>query len=364
MSMVKQAKALQRHETHQGAKIYRIPLDLFPELSGFAHIVLFDEFCILFDVGSGFGRSNEQLEEGLGAIGDEYDEQVSWSDITHVLISHGHIDHFGGLGYVKQRCSAPVIVHSLDRRVLTNYEERLALVARRLENFLTEAGLAPERIEGVMAMYMLNKGLYASQPIDFICEELEMHLGRMSWVHVPGHCPGQIVALIDDYLLSADHVLETTSPHQAPESLTLSTGLNHYLDSLIKIRPLTEQVNVTLGGHEGPIYDLGARLSEIAMVHYERLAQILSLTEDSITIDEISGQIFPDAEGYHELLAIEEAGAHIEYLHQRGFLTVANHAELEGQNGVPVRYKRTEENDLERLNTAFASFNRSVQVVD
>jgi glyoxylase-like metal-dependent hydrolase (beta-lactamase superfamily II) len=356
------AESIQRYETNQGARIFRIPLNLFPELNGFAHIVLFNGFCILFDVGSGFGRSNEQLEEGLYTIRDAYDEKIDWSNITHILISHGHIDHFGGLAYVKQRCAAPVIVHSLDRRVLTHYEERLTLVARRLEHFLAAAGLTPERIEGVMAMYMLNKGLFESQHIDYLCEELDMHLGRMKWVHVPGHCPGQIVAHIDDFLLSADHVLETTSPHQAPESLTLSTGLNHYLESLAKIRPLASQVNLTLGGHEGPVYDLDSRLCEIAWVHRERLAQILSKVDKASTIDEISRRLFPDVEGYHQLLAIEETAAHVEYLHQRGFLTVENHVEIKKDKRLPIRYRRTEDNDFERLNTAFDPFNRTMQV--
>ena len=349
---------LQRYDSDQGARIYRIPLDLFPELDGFVHVVCFDEYCILFDVGSGFGSSNDQLEEGLLQIQQAYGERVDWPDLTHIVLSHGHIDHFGGLEYVRERSRAPVIIHGLDRRILTHYEERLALVARRLENYLAEAGLTPEKTEGVMAMYMLNKGLFRSQPIDFICEEMGMRIGRMQWLHVPGHCPGQIVVRIDDVLLSADHVLETTSPHQAPEALTLSTGLSHYLESLNHLRTHSQGIRLTLGGHEGPIFDLNRRIGEIAHVHKERLLEILEFTEESCTIDDISRRLFPVVEGYHQLLAVEEAGAHVEYLHQRGFLTVENFAEIERRNGVPIRYKRTEADDFERLETAFKLFNQ------
>jgi glyoxylase-like metal-dependent hydrolase (beta-lactamase superfamily II) len=351
---------VQRFETDKGARFYRLPLNLFPELSGFVHIVLFDDFCILLDVGSGFGESNEQLEQGLEIVRLKYAEQVDWASITHIVISHGHIDHFGGLAYVRQRSNAPVIIHGLDRRVITHYEERLTLVARRLENYLGEAGLTRKKTEGVMAMYMLNKGLFRSQPIDLICEQVGMRIGRMEFVHVPGHCPGQIIARLDGVLLSADHVLETTSPHQAPESLSLSMGLNHYLESLVKVLAFARQVKLTLGGHEGPVHDLDARIREIAGVHHDRLIEILKLTEDACTIGDISEKLFPMVEGYHQLLAIEEIGAHVEYLHQRGFLTVDNYEEVEHRRGTPIRFKKAEADGLERLDKSFSSFGQSV----
>jgi glyoxylase-like metal-dependent hydrolase (beta-lactamase superfamily II) len=209
-----------------------------------------------------------------------------------------------------------------------------------------------------MAMYVLNKGLFRSQPIDLICEEVGMRIGRMQWLHVPGHCPGQIIARIDDVLLSADHVLETTSPHQAPESLTLSTGLSHYLESLNHLRAHSQGIRLTLGGHEGPILDLNRRIGEIAQVHKARLLEILEFTEQACTIDDISRRLFPAVEGYHQLLAVEEAGAHVEYLHQRGFLTVENFAEIERRNGVPIRYIRTEADEFDRLETAFKVFSQ------
>lgn len=358
-----ESTSIQRFETERGARIYRIPLHLFPELDGFVHLVLMDEFCVLFDVGSGFGTANEELEEGLAVIRTEYGEKAGWSDISHVVISHGHIDHFGGLANVRNVCRAPVIIHGLDRRVITHYEQRLALVARRLEGYLHEAGLTPGQIEGVMAMYMLNKGLFQSQPVDLICEELGMRLGRMEWVHVPGHCPGQIVARIDDILLSADHVLETTSPHQAPESLSLTTGLNHYLESLARLLPLSNQVNLTLGGHEGPVYDLDRRIREIANVHRERLLEILSFTEEACTISEIAGRLFPDVDGYHQLLALEEAGAHIEYLHQRGLLIVENYEQIERHSGVAMLFRRVDVGNFERFNPLFAVFGPATEAI-
>ena len=340
---------VERYQTSNGARIYRIRLDLFPSLEGYAHLVLAKDVVALVDVGSGFGDSNEQLEGGLQEIQMHYGESVKWKNITHVLISHGHIDHFGGLHFVKEYSQAPVGIHELDRRVLIQYEDRLTLVAQRLEEYLIHAGVNPERRERMMDLYLLNKHLFRSVPVDFTFNQKNMQVGPIQIMHVPGHCPGQVVFQIDDILLSSDHVLENTSPHQAPEQLTLNTGLGHYLDSLEKIRPLSSYTKLILGGHEGPFQDLESRIIEIMELHQERLTKVMEVLEQPTTITEVSDYLFPNVDGYHELLAIEETGAHIEYLAQRGYLSIANIEQIEKQNSVPIRYCRYENISVPRI---------------
>ncbi|MGH2621785.1 MAG: hypothetical protein ACRDHG_14620, partial [Anaerolineales bacterium] len=58
--------------SREGARVYRIPLELFPTLEGFAHVVVAGDLTALIDVGSGFGDSNEQLEAGLTSLRSEY----------------------------------------------------------------------------------------------------------------------------------------------------------------------------------------------------------------------------------------------------------------------------------------------------
>ena len=123
-------------------------------------------------------------------------------------------------------------VHELDLRVLTNYEQRVTVIAHRLREFLAEAGVCAEEREAIMSLYLINKQLFASMPVDFTYEAIGMSLGPLQMLHVPGHCPGQVVIRVDDILLSADHVLQEISPHQSPERLSQNTGLGHYLQSL------------------------------------------------------------------------------------------------------------------------------------
>jgi hypothetical protein len=75
-------------------------------------------------------------------------------------------------------------------------------------------------------------------------------------------------------------------------------------------------------------------------VHLERLNQTLKILVKPHTIAEVSRKLFGKVEGYTVLLALEEAGAHIEYLYQRGFLQIANLGEVEeNANLVPILYQ-------------------------
>jgi hypothetical protein len=59
-------------------------------------------------------------------------------------------------------------------------------------------------------------------------------------------------------------------------------------------------------------------------------------------VAEVAG-LFGETHGYNVLLALEEAGAHVEYLYQRGELGIENLQELAGSSGpVPIHYRRQE----------------------
>jgi hypothetical protein len=91
---------------------------------------------------------------------------------------------------------------------------------------------------------------------------------------------------------------------------------------------------------ENPILDLNKRIDEIRMMHLERLNLTLKLLTKPHTISDISRYLFGKVEGYTVLLALEEAGAHVEYLYQRGFLKINNLSEIEeNSNLVPIIYQ-------------------------
>jgi glyoxylase-like metal-dependent hydrolase (beta-lactamase superfamily II) len=324
--------------TAGGRTIYSFPVTAFPGLVANIYLVDNGGELILVDCGSGMEQSNRELLAGFDALRGQFAFHFTLADVDRIVITHGHIDHFGGLPFVREHTQAPVGVHILDRRVLSHYEERVVVAARRLASYLTGAGVTPAHRDNLMSMYLFAKGVYRSTPVQFLLSEGEL-LAGIEVHHVPGHCPGQVCLRVDDVLLTADHVLAQTTPHQAPESITLYTGLGHYLESLAAIRKL-EGIRLALGGHEAPMDDLRGRIDAITALHEARLNRVLELCSAPCAIADISKGLFGAVKSYHVLLALEETGAHVEYLYQRGELLAANLDEVEREENPVLLYRR------------------------
>ena len=328
---------VEKYESSGGVRIYRIPVEAFPNFIGYCYLLFGAGDLTLIDTGSGIGSSNQDLLSGVEAISKDFGEGIRVSDIQRILITHGHIDHFGGLATMLDVSGgAKVGIHPLDRRILTNYEERRTVATKDLMIFLERAGVRQERREQLKEMYNWSKQHVRSVGVDFMVEEGQI-LDGMEFYHVPGHCSGQVAIRIDDILLSADHILSRTSPHVAAESITNWTGLAHYRESLRKIRKL-EGIRLVLGGHEDPIDDLHGRIDALQTRIDEKLQMMLDLIHDvgePVHINEISKRRYPDKSGFDVLMALQEAGAFVEYLYDRGYLGIANLDKVE-QEANPV----------------------------
>lgn len=331
---------IQRFESSSGVRIYRIPMEVFPGFYGYAHLLLGAGVPTLVDTGSGYNNSTEDLLKGLNALAADFGETFVLGDIERIIITHGHVDHFGGLSAMLEAVGgAEVGIHPLDRRVLTNYEERVIVATKNLTIYLKRAGIEGERLDQLIQMYGFSKQHVRSTKVDFMIEDGDQ-IDGMQFYHVPGHCSGQVAIRLGDILLSADHVLPQTSPNVAAESITHYTGLGHYRESLQKIRKL-EGIRLALGGHEDPIENFYERVDHMqARVDQklERVLDIIRAADAPMSITDISKAVYPDKHGFNVLLALLEAGAYTEYLYERGYLSVANLRDVEESDNPTLLY--------------------------
>ncbi len=331
---------VKRFDSDTGVRIYRISCDAFPGFVVHVYLLLEAGPPTLIDAGSGFGPANEQLLAGLERVRTEFGESVTLADIKRIIITHGHIDHFGGLAFLHEKMpQAEIAIHELDARILTAFEERVAVAKKAIHQFLLQAGVSGEMLQGFMDVYGYSKKNMHSLPVAHTLTD-NQQLDGMRFIHTPGHCPGQVCIGVGDVLLSADHVLPEISPHQAPESIMPYTGLGHYLESLDKIRRY-EGFRLTLGGHQGPIADVYKRVVDIRQSHERKLEKILGVIRQApepLTINEVSQQLYVHVRGFHVLLAIEEVAAHVEYLYQHNRLAIANLDQYQSEDTPPIRY--------------------------
>ncbi len=341
---------VKKYQTNSGHIIYRLTLEAFHKFWTFVYLVVINDgkhppSCVLIDTGSGFGRSDSDLERGLEIIADQENHFPGLDHLTHILITHGHIDHFGGLPFLRSRTTAKVGIHELDYRTVTHYDDRLTTVSKKLKDYLFQAGLDKQEVTSLIEIYKASKLTYKDVPVDFTYEAMGMELGPFTMLHVPGHCPGHVVIRLDEVLFCGDHILPDISPHQAPECLTLNTGLDHYLNSLQKLAAWANGIQLTLPGHEGEVNHLERRIEAIQSTHQDRFQKVLHFLETPHTLKDTAYNLFGEVrgyQGYNRLLALEEAGAHIEYLYLRGLLEIKNLDEVTTADvPVPIYYSRT-----------------------
>lgn len=103
-----------------------------------------------------------------------------------------------------------------------------------------------------------------------------------------------------------------------------------------------EGVSLVLPAHYDPVPDLGARIREIAEDHVEKLRHTLDACRHGATIVDVAHELFGGQEGYSVLLAILEAGTHVESLHQLGVLAVHDLDGVVKNPREPFRYRATD----------------------
>ena len=319
-------------ETSNGAKIHRIPLQAFPNFWAYVYLVLKDDLRILIDTGSGTDSSHDDLLSGLKQAG------LQPSDLTHILLTHAHIDHYGGLSKLKPLTNAKIGCHELDVQTVAHHEALLALISRRLASLLAEAGLAKEEADSLLNIYRFTKALYQSVPVDFVYNK---QVPALEIIHLPGHCPGHVAIRLDDVIFCGDMVVEGVTPHLSPESINPYSGLDHYLDSLEKFRVWSQGARLILNGHDDAITDLPAQIHLTHQNIIRRISKAIQALSEPLTIAEVCNIVYENPGGYNLLLTIEKTGAYIEYLYEHAMIEIVNPDEVE--QGLPAKYRRLRE---------------------
>ncbi len=330
---------IKKFVSNTGVRIYRIPCQVFESLSGRVYLLLGAGQPTLVDAGSGLWSSTKHILAGLQAVRDEFGEPISVSDIQRIIITHGHVDHIGGLPELLELLPAQVAIHILDRGYLASHHEYIAITENRLGDFFRQAGVDTVRRAELLKAFHYSGKQIGSVPVAKTLADGEI-LDGLRMIHTPGHSPGHVCIGVGNILLSGDHIMAQTVPQQWPELMAPFTGLGHYLESLAKIERM-QGFELTLPAHEQVIQDVYRRIESIRAAHIRRLDRLLTMLAAEpkpLSIYEISQRLYQGVTGFRAVLAVTDVGARVDYLHQRCQLSVVNYDEMVGTENAVYRY--------------------------
>ncbi len=238
-------------------------------------------------------------------------------------------------------------MHEWDARTVSSYPAQVLEGRRRIARFLRRAGMPEADIGAFMRMHDEGKGDFPGYPVQHAYRDGERIVEDYEVIHTPGHCPGLSCVRVGDVMLLGDHVLNDVSPHQFPKIYTSGSGLLNYLNSLIKVAARSEGVRLGLPSHYGDIADIERRTMEIMSEHNQRITDLLKDLHRPKTLCQITEDYFRyrrgrELAGYERLLALEEIGAHMEYMIETlGIVRLENGGHPADDDEALALYRRT-----------------------
>ncbi len=307
--------------------VFRIAVPIpFPQAGGPVNVYAIEEAgggLVLFDSGFSSAEAHAAIEEGFQRIGRRFGE------VTRIVVSHGHVDHYGGARFVQERHGdgPPVFAHPADLPKVAEGGWRWRDQAAAYSAHLARLGVPAEVIEATAAAgeksFELAPRVPEARPIGEGERIRARHLD-LEVLHMPGHTPG-LVCLYDRarrIFFSDDHLLQKISPNPLIElgpngEEGYFRPLLAYLDSVRRMHAL--EIDLVLPGHGPPFPGHRAvidRLVEFYGKRQGKLRELLAL--EPRTAWELSRALFPWAKPADAFLTMSETAANLELLEARG----------------------------------------------
>ena len=268
------------------------------------------------------------LEQGLEKLGR------SLTDVSRIVVSHGHMDHDGSCPPVIRKSGAELWAHEIYGTMLQADRDDVEWGWRKeVQGF--KAFESSETMTKAIEHRELNRVLKLDHPVTD-----ELQAGGFTFYYTPGHSPDELCILFDQVLFSGDHILPLITPHPsvamsydsfqaalpaAYRGANEIYGLKALLTSLKRMAALEGDITVLPAHrafHRGKFNPIGVeRATEILEHHRNRCHELtdvmksgpkglVTITREYFSNRELGEQNF--------FLAFTEVMAHIEMMQEAG----------------------------------------------
>lgn len=310
--------------------IHRLEIPVpFIEAGGPANAYLVEDAdgrFTLFDTGIG-------TAEGIAALRGQASERgLDLRRLSRIVVSHGHLDHFGNAQQLSEESGARVFIHPHDQAKVTRDGRFAALLRQHRDYFLRALGVPADTLDELQARADRQKSdsvrLVEPSRLGALRDGEVLHFKHFDATvrHFPGHTPGLVCLHAERprFFFADDHVLARVSPNP---TLDLSQGegptkfraLARYLESAKTVRDL--ELDAVLPGH-GKAFRGHRELLDGLFAFYEvRFGKLLSgLDEGPKSVFELLPVLFVRREAWRLVLMLSEVVANVEVLEDRGLV--------------------------------------------
>jgi len=258
---------------------------------------------VLVDTGFDSPSNREYLEEALKKL-------TSWR-IDAILITHGHLDHFGMAGYVQRESGAGLYIHEEDGVALEDYRKSLVWLDEVWVHAL-EAGYSMDELDDARLKLLASLDLMTKPEGYTKFRGLEMDLGEglMSSIHIPGHTRGCVGYVLGDSVFSGDAALQG------------STVVGDLRKEFLAIQKLKLFKRVYTGHKRTPISP--ADLDRLEAHFSKKLDEVLLRCRVGKTLKELVHEVYPmfsgsDVNFIKKVIPIRQTISYLKYLEEEGY---------------------------------------------
>jgi len=229
---------------------------------------------VVVDLGWDSDESWQRFLAGLTHAGKTLD------DVSGVVVTHVHPDHYGLAARVRASSDAWLAVHPAEHPQIALDEAAAKHRIADMEDWLLNCGAPDSEVECLRAESADMTAHFPGVRPDVDLTDgtpVRDTDGSLAAVHTPGHTPGS-TCFIDrerSLVFTGDHVLPRITPNVSKRPTSDEDPLHDYVGSLHRVRALESEARLfALPGHERGFGDLGRRLAEIDWHHAKRLDEM------------------------------------------------------------------------------------------
>jgi glyoxylase-like metal-dependent hydrolase (beta-lactamase superfamily II) len=303
--------------------VYRIILPLAGEKPGPMNVYLFTGKPVTI-IDTGTLKSVPVLKRELAGIG------MSFSDIEQIVLTHGHIDHYGGAASIVREAGRHVTVaaHAEDLNLI---EHGLEVPKRQFARYYRLMG-APFVFQlSLMAVQWIFMSMAETCRVTRrIADGDTLDLGghRAVVISTPGHTRGSVSLHLEkeNIVFPGDHILGHITPNafvmlESDFVLPRRMSQVEFYESLGKIEKIAPRI--AYPAHGEPIEDVRGLIGMFRDQFRLRQGKILSLLAGGErTVYEIGRALFPDIRGkrlpLEIFLMVSEVYTHLQVLEKEG----------------------------------------------